>query len=170
MLPMMDEREFRSLVERGDAGQAAGEVLRRVGPKILAYQRAVLRDEDAAADAFSIFAETLWKSLPSFRWESSLRTWTFRIAAEEPGLRALVTDVVLPERNGWDLSRDLAKSRPGLAVLFMSGYAAHPSGEQLLPDGAPLLAKPFTPDDLLRSVRAILDGAHPPSSAPKRSA
>ena len=76
----MDEARIRGLLERADVRGAASEVLRSFGPKILGYQRAVLRDEDDAADAFSIFAETLWKSLPGFRWESSLRTWTFRIA------------------------------------------------------------------------------------------
>lgn len=78
--PGMDEVRIRGLLERADVRGAAGEVLRSFGPKILGYQRAVLRDEDDAADAFSLFAETLWKSLPAFRWESSLRTWTFRIA------------------------------------------------------------------------------------------
>jgi PAS domain S-box-containing protein len=95
-----------------------------------------------------------------------------QIAQGEPGIHALVTDVVLPERNGWELSRDVARHRPGLRVLFMSGYAAQPTGESLLPNGVPFLAKPFTPDDLLRSVRAVLDGpaAHGASSAPNRSA
>ena len=94
-----------------------------------------------------------------------------RIARGEPRIDALVTDVVLPERNGWELSRALAEGRPGLRVLFMSGYAAEPTGEALLPDGVPFLAKPFTPDDLLRRVRAVLDD-HPPARAiaPKRSA
>jgi PAS domain S-box-containing protein len=95
-----------------------------------------------------------------------------QIARGEPGIHALVTDVVLPERNGWDLSREVARGRPGLRVLFMSGYAAQPTGEALLPDGVPFLAKPFTPDDLLRSLRAVLDApaAHAASSAPNRSA
>ncbi len=95
-----------------------------------------------------------------------------QIAHGEPRIHALVTDVVLPERNGWELSRDLARGRPGLRVLFMSGYAAEPSGESLLPEGVPFLAKPFTPDDLLRSVRAVLDApsAHDATSSPNRSA
>ncbi len=40
----------------------------------------VLRDEEDVADAFSIFAETVWKGLPTFRWESSLSTWAYRLA------------------------------------------------------------------------------------------
>jgi PAS domain S-box-containing protein len=82
-----------------------------------------------------------------------------RIALREAGdVDLLVSDVVLPGRSGWELSRELVARRPGLRVLFMSGYAADPSGEPLLPEGAPLLAKPFTPDELLRQVRAALDG------------
>jgi RNA polymerase sigma-70 factor (ECF subfamily) len=46
----------------------------------LRYLRSLLRDEDDAADAFSLFAENLWKGLPSFRFGSSLRTWAYRIA------------------------------------------------------------------------------------------
>jgi PAS domain S-box-containing protein len=71
----------------------------------------------------------------------------------------LVTDVILPGRNGWELSVELSRARPGLRVLFMSGYAAQHGGGALLPDGVPFLEKPFTPDDLLRAVRATLDGA-----------
>jgi PAS domain S-box-containing protein len=83
-----------------------------------------------------------------------------RIALGEEGdVDLLVSDVVLPGRSGWELSRELVAHRPGLRVLFMSGYAADPSGEPLLPEGAPLLAKPFTPEDLLGRVRAALDGA-----------
>jgi CheY-like chemotaxis protein len=95
-----------------------------------------------------------------------------QVARAEPGIHALVTDVVLPERSGWDLSLEIARGRPGLRVLFMSGYAAQPTGEPLLPEGVPFLAKPFTPEDLLRSLRAVLDApaAHAASSAPNRSA
>jgi PAS domain S-box-containing protein len=70
----------------------------------------------------------------------------------------LVTDVILPGRNGWELATALATRRPGLRVLFMSGYAAHHSGEPLVPADAPLLAKPFAPEELLRRVREVLDG------------
>jgi PAS domain S-box-containing protein len=93
----------------------------------------------------------------------------------------LLSDVILPGRNGWDLSRDLSGLLPGLRVLFMSGYAAEHSGESLLPDGVAFLPKPFTPEELLRNVRTVLEAARPahgdgevsgaPSaSAPNRSA
>lgn len=50
------------------------------GPRILRYLRSTLRDENDAADAFSDFAERLWKSLGAFRGECSLKTWSFRLA------------------------------------------------------------------------------------------
>ncbi len=67
-------------VDAGDAAGAATQALLALGPEILRFLRSVLRDEDDAADAFSHFSERLWRGLPSFRGQSSLRTWAFRIA------------------------------------------------------------------------------------------
>jgi two-component system cell cycle sensor histidine kinase/response regulator CckA len=98
-------------------------------------------------------------------------------AAVSHAIDLLVSDVILPGRNGWELSRDLARRLPGLRVLFMSGYAAEQSGESLLPADVPFLAKPFTPGELLDRVRGALGAEAPgfadevsPTSAPKRSA
>jgi CheY-like chemotaxis protein len=78
-------------------------------------------------------------------------------AALAGGPDLLVTDVILPGLNGWELAEALGRRRPGVRVLFMSGYAAQHSGESLLPEDAPFLAKPFAPEDLLRKVREVLD-------------
>ncbi|BDG09337.1 ATP-binding protein [Anaeromyxobacter paludicola] len=77
-----------------------------------------------------------------------------------PGpIALLVSDVLLPERNGWELSRTLVAERDGLRVLFMSGYAGDRlDGTQLLPPGVPLVPKPFTAEELLARVRAAIDG------------
>lgn len=69
-----------ALVAAGDAGTAATEVLRALGPGVRRYLRSVLRDEDDAADAFARFEESLWRALPAFRGEAALRTWALRIA------------------------------------------------------------------------------------------
>jgi RNA polymerase sigma-70 factor (ECF subfamily) len=70
----------RARLEARDVRGAATEALRAFGPKILGYLQAVLRDEADAADAFSIFAEHLWRGLPSWRGQSSLKTWAFKLA------------------------------------------------------------------------------------------
>lgn len=74
-----DDR-IRTLLEAGDVRGAATAALQAHGPEVLGYLRAMLRNEDAAAEAFSAFAEDLWQGLPGFRFESSLRTWAFRLA------------------------------------------------------------------------------------------
>jgi RNA polymerase sigma-70 factor, ECF subfamily len=74
------QAHVQRLLDGGEERAAANEALRALGPEILRFMRSVLRDEEDAADAFSSFAEHLWKGLPSFRRQSSLRTWAYRIA------------------------------------------------------------------------------------------
>lgn len=77
---MVIDEAIRARVAQGDHRGAATEVLRAFGPKILGYLQAVLRDEADAADAFSVFAEHLWRGLPGWRGQSSLKTWAFKLA------------------------------------------------------------------------------------------
>src|SRR5882672_10650790 len=74
------EAAIGQCLERGELGAAATAVMRGYGPEILGYLAAVLRDDDAAAEAFSRFAEDLWKGLPGFRRHSSMRTWAYRVS------------------------------------------------------------------------------------------
>lgn len=75
----LDER-IKALTAAGDHHAAATEAMRALGPKILGYLRSVLRDECDAGDAFSLFAENLWRGIGTFRGDSSFRTWAFKIA------------------------------------------------------------------------------------------
>ncbi len=79
-----------------------------------------------------------------------------------------VTDVILPGMDGPALARRLEQVRPGLRVLFVSGYANEAIVHQgVLDPGVAYLPKPFTAEALARKVRAVLDG-HSPS--PQRRA
>ena len=71
-------------------------------------------------------------------------------------LPLLLTDVVMPGRSGPELARALLARRPETKVLYMSGYAAERSHE-LEGQEVAFLAKPLTPDALLRKVRDVLD-------------
>jgi CheY-like chemotaxis protein len=75
-------------------------------------------------------------------------------------LHLLLTDVVLPRgMQGTDLARELTTMRPGLPVLFMSGYARDAMiSAGRLDDEMTLVQKPFSPDAIARAVRNILDG------------
>ncbi len=77
---MGTEARVRQLLAAGDRRGAATEAIRGLGPRILGYLRAVLRDEADAADAFSQFAENLWRGLGSFRGESSFVGWAYKLA------------------------------------------------------------------------------------------
>jgi PAS domain S-box-containing protein len=80
------------------------------------------------------------------------------VAARYPTrIDMLLTDVVMPGGTGADLARSLADSRPGMKVLYMSGYPQQgAANESVLDPGAPFLQKPFTRDLLLERVREIL--------------
>jgi RNA polymerase sigma-70 factor (ECF subfamily) len=77
---MLLEARVQQLLAEGRSDEAAEEAIRGLGPQVLRYLRSLLRDEDAAREAFSEFAENLWTGLPALRDEGSLRGWAFRLA------------------------------------------------------------------------------------------
>jgi two-component system sensor histidine kinase EvgS len=81
-----------------------------------------------------------------------------RLATEySGGIHLVITDVVLPEMNGRDLSDQLCSLYPGIKTLFMSGYTANVIAHQgVLDDGVNFLQKPFSMKDLGVKVRGIL--------------
>jgi RNA polymerase sigma-70 factor (ECF subfamily) len=77
--PVALDAEVQRLLATGDGAAAATVVIEQIGPGVLRYLRSLLRDEEDAADAFSAFAENVWRGLPGFRFDASLRTWCYRI-------------------------------------------------------------------------------------------
>ncbi|MFO7180760.1 MAG: ATP-binding protein, partial [Pseudomonadota bacterium] len=72
-------------------------------------------------------------------------------------IHALITDVVMPQMNGRELARRVLARRPGLRVVYVSGYADDAMVDSALLDAeAVFLQKPFTPEALLRTLREVL--------------
>ncbi|MBB83163.1 MAG: hypothetical protein CL931_05055 [Deltaproteobacteria bacterium] len=72
----------------------------------------------------------------------------------------LLTDGVLPRVGGPEIARRAAEVRPGLRVLFMSGFTDETlSRPGVDPSRVELIEKPFTPAAALARIRALLDDA-----------
>lgn len=80
MVDTGSDARIQDLLKARDFAAAATEAMRSLGPPVLRYMRFVLREDAAAADAFSQWAENLWRGLPSFRGHCALRTWALRLA------------------------------------------------------------------------------------------
>jgi CheY-like chemotaxis protein len=69
----------------------------------------------------------------------------------------LLTDAIMPGKSGLELANLLVAKRPGLPVIVMSGYTEENLSISGLTDPITLLQKPFTPRDLRRRIREMLD-------------
>jgi nitrogen-specific signal transduction histidine kinase/CheY-like chemotaxis protein len=108
-------------------------------------------------------------------WQEMLEAMGYRViaasngadalerAAAHPGrIDLLLTDVVMPRLGGRELAERLSEARPGLRIIFMSGYTADTMLRQGIADtGGPFLQKPFTGQVLARKIRETLDGPAP---------
>jgi PAS domain S-box-containing protein len=73
-------------------------------------------------------------------------------------IQLLVTDVVMPEMNGSDLSKKIGSLYPGINCLFISGHTADIIARRgILEKGVNFLQKPFSKRALLTKVRELLD-------------
>jgi two-component system cell cycle sensor histidine kinase/response regulator CckA len=103
--------------------------------------------------------------------ERILRDGGYRVRAAGDGIEALhsydaatddfdvlVTDVVMPGLNGQELADAVRRRRPGLPVVFVSGYTDDHVVEDARRNGATaFVEKPFGAHDLLRAVREVLE-------------
>jgi RNA polymerase sigma-70 factor (ECF subfamily) len=81
----VNDAAIRAQVEAGDLAAATTALLRGCGTELLDYLQAIARDDDLGAEAFAELCEDLWRGLPKFRWEASLRTWLYALARNALG-------------------------------------------------------------------------------------
>lgn len=73
-------------------------------------------------------------------------------------IHLLLTDIVMPQMNGPMLAEQVVMLRPGIQILYMSGYVEPPDFKRLHPQGDDhFLKKPCDIREVARKVRTLLD-------------
>jgi PAS domain S-box-containing protein len=143
-LPVVDEEISATLPERDQEE-------RQVGLETIL----VLEDEDAARQAAGRTLERYGYTV----LEAGDAAEAEQVLASHPGqIHLLLTDVVLPGESGIDFARRLTDLRPGIKVLYMSGYAEDRIARYGLEgERINFVSKPFTVPTLTHKIREILD-------------
>ncbi len=80
------------------------------------------------------------------------------LVEKHPRIDVLLTDLIMPGPSGVELAEHLRTTRGDIRVLFMSGYTDNAIVRNgLLGESAAFLQKPFTPEELLRKLRNVID-------------
>ena len=110
-------------------------------------------NDDVRAYSRMILSELGYRVLEATEAESALA-----ILASDQRVDLLFTDVVLPGRSGRVLADEAARLRPGLKVLYTTGYSRNAIVHHgRLDPGVQLITKPFTFEQLAGRVRDVLD-------------
>jgi signal transduction histidine kinase len=118
-------------------------------------ERVLLVEDDP--NVSHVVAETLRRSGYRVATAASGEEAIDWLAADDGPLDVLITDVVLPGLGGSEVSRRVRSLRPGVGVLYMSGYAREVVIQRgLLPPESPFVQKPVAPRELAHQVRQVL--------------
>lgn len=148
---------FKVFLPRVDEGERDSSLDKKAEARVLTGNETILLVEDA--DAFRKLVRMLLETSGYTVLDARTGADAARIAAKHKGsIDLLLSDIVMPQIDGYQLSDHLRFFRPEMKVLFMSGYAAPKASIQVKSKiGARVLPKPFCKDVLLLAVRRMLD-------------
>jgi len=145
---------FQVFFPRIEGGDASRKSAPAPAPTYKATETVMIVEDDEGVRvvASRILREQGYTVLEARRASEARRLWE----KHGPLVDLLLTDVVMPDINGPRLAEELAKDRPDLRVLYMSGYPG--AGGLVGPQGTALscIEKPFTPTSLATKVREML--------------
>lgn len=80
------------------------------------------------------------------------------ISSKSHSVRLLISDVIMPEMNGWELGERIQMIYPDIRFLFMSGYTADIIAHHgILDEGIQFIEKPFSIEMLADKIRKVLE-------------
>jgi signal transduction histidine kinase len=121
-------------------------------------RRKVLVTEDD--DRVRLFTEAALKDIGYSVVSAENAAIALTYLKNEPDIDLLLTDVVMPETSGPQLAEQAKKLKPGLPVLYMTGFTpSQMERDGFLEPGVNVMTKPFTVDQLASKVQEALDGA-----------
>lgn len=87
---MSDDREgneapIRAAFDAQDFERAATLAVELYGKELIGFLVGHMRDADVAADVFQLWSELFWRTLPSFEWRCSVRTWAYKLVRRTAG-------------------------------------------------------------------------------------
>jgi len=115
----------------------------------------VVEDEEQVRDiAVRILEELGYQVIQAGDGKEALE----RAQRQPAPIHRLLTDVVMPRMSGRELADRICEIRPGIKVLYMSGYADNAIVRHgVLEPGTAFIQKPFTPNGLARKIREVLE-------------
>ena len=135
-------------------------------------ERTIKRDQNKTMGGFETILLVEDDSIVRNMISSSLMAFGYRVLESDNGnnaleickeqndntMKLLITDVVMPGMSGCTLADRILKDYPEMKVLYISGYTDEKIVQHgVLEKAIPFLRKPFTPEELAKTIREILD-------------
>jgi two-component system cell cycle sensor histidine kinase/response regulator CckA len=117
----------------------------------------VVEDEDSLRRALKRLLQSEGYSV--LEAENGAKALELLTGAEATRIDLVLTDLRMPVMDGRQLAATLARIRPSLPIIFMSGFTAQLMDMRLVSPHLPFLAKPFRNDHLLATIRSQLGQA-----------
>ncbi len=142
-LPLVSGEEDKGTTEQSEAIRGGSETI------LLAEDEAVVREIHK-----SILEEFGYRVIEALDGEDALN----KFSIDKEHFDLLVLDVIMPKMNGKEVCEEIRKSQPDMRAIFMSGHPRDLIQKQgVLKDEEHFLAKPATPQNLLKKIRTVLD-------------
>jgi CheY-like chemotaxis protein len=130
-----------------------------VSPVITGTETVLLAEDDATLRIFfrNVLAEHGYTVVVAEDGEDAIR----KFIEQKDAIQLCVLDMIMPKKSGKEVFEAIQKMKPGIKVIFSSGYTADKVLREGLPADSTFIAKPAPPQDYLKKIRELLDGLTP---------